>query len=85
MKYQEGLERTKEWLKSSSKAEILSVLNDTGLSEQKVKIILTKYCDEHCRDRASYDLAMHYSTYSKKLTVALYKVRATLRWLGLID
>lgn len=85
MKYQEGLDSTKDWLRSSSKAEILLVLNEAGLSAKKTKIVLSKFCDEQARDHASYDLAMHQSTYSKKLTEALYKVRSALRWLGLID
>lgn len=28
-------------------------------SWKKAKIVLTKYCEEHCRDRASYDLGLH--------------------------
>ena len=85
MKYQEGLEDTKAWLRDHSKAEVLLVLAEAGLSKQKVEIVLRKFCEEQRRDPASYDLAMHPSTYSKKLTVALGKVKSTLKWLGLID
>lgn len=85
MKYQEGLDETKEWLRDHSKAEVLLVLQEAGLSEQKCKIVLSKFCQEQRRDPASYDLAMHPTTYSKKLTLALRKVRATLIWLGLVD
>lgn len=84
MKYQEGLEGTKEWLRSSSKAEILLVLAEAGLSKQKAEIVLRKFCEEHCRDRVSYDLAMHPTTCSKKLTAALWKIKAALKWLGLL-
>lgn len=84
MKYQEGLDETKEWLRSSSKAEILLVLKEAGLSKQKADIVITKFCDEHRRDSASYDLAMHPTTYSKKLTLALRKIKSALIWLGLL-
>lgn len=50
MKYQEGLEGTKEWLRSSSKAEILLVLAEAGLSKQKAELVLRKFCEEHCQD-----------------------------------
>lgn len=70
-------EGTKEWLRSSSKAEILLVLAEAGLSKQKSELVLRKFCEEHCRDRVSYDLAMH-------PTAALWKIKAALKWLGLL-
>ena len=63
--------------------EIL-VLAEAGLSKQKSELVLRKFCEEHCRDRVSYDLAMHPTTCSKKLTVALWKIKAALKWLGLL-
>lgn len=84
MKYQEGLEETKAWLQDHSKAEILLVLNEAGLSKQKADIILRRYCEEQRRDPASYDLAMHPTTHSKKHTEALRKVKSALKWLGFI-
>lgn len=84
MKYQEGLDETKDWLRSSSKAEILLVLNEAGLSKQKADIVIRKFCDEQRRDPASDDLIMHPTTYSKKLTAALRKIKSTLVWLGLL-
>lgn len=84
-KYQEGLDETKNWLKSYSRLEIEDILAKSGLSEKKAKIVLTKYCGEHCRDRASYDLGLHPTTYSKKLTLALLKIKSTLKRLGFID
>ena len=59
MKYQEGLEDTKAWLRDHSKAEVLLVLAEAGLSKQKAEIVLRKFCEEQRRDPASYDLAMH--------------------------
>lgn len=47
MKYQEGLETTKNWLKEHSRLEIEDILSKSGLSIQKAKIILSKYCEEH--------------------------------------
>lgn len=51
---------------------------------EKAELVLRKFCEEHCRDRVSYDLAMHPTTCSKKLTVALWKIKAALKWLGLL-
>lgn len=85
MKYQEGLETTKNWLKEHSRLEIEDILSKSGLSTQKAKIILSKYCEEHQRDRASYDLGMRESSYSHKHTEALHRIKSALRFLGLID
>lgn len=85
MKYQEGLETTKNWLKDHSRLEIEDILSKAGLSSQKAKIILTKYCEEHRRDRASYDLGMCESSYSHKHIEALCKIKSVLKFLGFID
>lgn len=44
MKYQEGLDSTKAWLRSACKEEIETILEKAGLSDQKARIILLKYC-----------------------------------------
>lgn len=85
MKYQEGLDSTKNWLKSHSKVEISDVLERAGLSETKAKMILLTYCEEKSRLHASEKLNMCESSYSHKMTQALVKVKSALRWLGLID
>lgn len=51
---------------------------------EKSELVLRKFCEEHCRDRVSYDLAMHPTTCSKKHTAALWKIKAALKWLGLL-
>lgn len=85
MKYQEGLDTTKGWLKNHSRLEIESILSSAGLSESKAKIILSKYCAEKDRDNASFDIGMSVSTYSRKHSEALYKIKSVLKFLGLID
>lgn len=84
VRYQEGLDETKGWLKSHSRLEIEDILSKAGLSEQKAKIILTKYCSERDRDNAAYDLGMCSSSYSHKHTEALRKIKSVLSFLGLI-
>lgn len=63
----------------------LNVLAEAGLSKQKSELVLRKFCEEHCRDRVSYDLAMHPTTCSKKLTAALWKIKAALNGLDCWD
>lgn len=85
MRYQEGLDSTKDWLKSHSKVEISDVLDRAGLSDTKAKMILLRYCEEKTRLHASEKLGMSESSYSHKMTQALVKVKSVLRFLGLID
>ena len=85
MRYQEGLDSTKDWLKSHSKVEISDVLSRAGLSDTKVKMILLRYCEEKARLHASEALGMSESSYSHKMTQALVKVKSVLRFLGFID
>lgn len=46
-KYQEGLDETKNWLKSHSRLEIEDILAKSGLSEKKAK---RYYVAMHCMD-----------------------------------
>lgn len=62
MKYQEGLDSTKEWLQEHSKVEITDVLEKAGLSETKMKMILLRYCEEKSRFHASDKLGMYESS-----------------------
>lgn len=84
MKYQEGLDSTKEWLQEQSKVEITDVLEKAGLSETKMKMIL-RYCEEKSRFHTSDKLGMCESSYSRKMTQALVRIKSVLRFLGLID
>ena len=85
MKCQEGLDSTKNWLKTHSKIEISDVLAKAGLSETKAKMILLRYCEEKSRLHASELVGMCESSHSHKMTQALYKIKAVLKFLGLID
>lgn len=84
-KYQPGLDSTKGWLKKASLGEITEVLEKSGLSRVKMDRILRRYCNEQRRLHASTDLGMSESSHSHKMTEALNRIRATLKWLGLID
>lgn len=84
-KYQPGLESTKSWLKSHGKGGIEEVLEKSGLSTQKARMILKRYREEQQRLHASTDLGMSESSHSHKMTEALNRLKATLKWLGLID
>lgn len=87
MKYQEGLQKTKNWLKNASALEIKDIIEKAGLSEQKANIILLKYCNEKSRLHISTDsrVALNETGVSKKTTQALRKIHAALRWLGILD
>lgn len=87
MKYQEGLDSTKAWLRSACKEEIETILEKAGLSDQKARIILLKYCKEKSRFHISTDdkVNLNESGVSKKTTVALRKIHAALQWLGILD
>lgn len=87
MKYQEGLDSTKAWLRSACKEEILDILDKAGLSEQKARIILLKYCNEKPRLHISTDekVNLNETGVSKKTTSALRKIHAALQWLGILD
>lgn len=46
---------------------------------------MKRYCEEQQRLHASTDLGMSESSHSHKMTEALNRLKATLKWLGLID
>lgn len=48
-------------------------------------MIPRRYCNEQRRLHTSTDLGMSESSHSHKMTEALNRLKATLKWLGLID
>ena len=83
MRYQSGLDSTKAWLRNASKLEIEDILDKAGLSEQKARIILLKYCKEKSRFQISTDdkVNLNETGVSKKTTSALRKIHAALQWI----
>ena len=84
MKYQEGLSETKKYLKGCCLKELSDIIENTGLSEQKAKIILMKYAKEKQRWFISDEIGCAESKVSKKTTQALIKIKSYLKALGLV-
>lgn len=85
MKYQSGLEKTKQFLKTSPENEIREICDKAGLTEKEKQIIILKYRKGRPRLHASYDLGMSESQYSVKLTLILRILKKVLISLGFID
>ena len=85
MKYQEGLEKTKEHLKRCTRSELQEIIDNTGLSEQKAKIILLKFLEEKDRLFISDKVACAECKVYTKTTQALNKIKRYLRLAGIID
>lgn len=85
MKYQAGLEKTKQFLKESPETKIREVCNKAGLTDKEQQIIIMKFRRGKPRLHASYDLGMSESRYSVKLTLILRILKKILVELGFID
>lgn len=62
--------------------ELIPTLKEDPADDDR---ILRRYCNEQRRLHVSTDLGMSESSHSHKMTEALNRLRATLKWLGLID
>lgn len=85
MKYQAGLEKTKQFLKESPEPTIREVCDKAGLTDKEQQIIIMKFRKGKPRLHASYDLGMSESRYSVKLTLALKIIKKILVDFGFID
>lgn len=85
MKYQQGLEKTKKFLREASEPEIKQICNQAGLTDKEEAIIISKFRKSRPRLHASYDLGMSESRYSVKLTLALKIIKKVLISTGFID
>jgi hypothetical protein len=85
MKYQEGLEKTKNFLRTNPEPTIRDICEHAGLTNKETRIIILKYRKGEPRDTASYNLGMCSSRYSIKLTRILHILKKMLINLGLID
>ena len=85
MKYQAGLEKTKQFLRESPEPEIREICNKAGLTNKEQEIIISKFRKSRPRLHASYNLGMSESRYSVKLTLALKIIKKVLISMGFID
>lgn len=85
MKYQKGLDKVKQYLKSSPEYEIKEACNFAGLTDKETEIIISKIRKGKPRLHASYDLGMSESRYSVKLTLALNILKKALIKTGFVD
>lgn len=85
MKYQEGLDKTKNFLKTSPEPEIREVCAKAGLTAKETEMVILRFRKGKSRLNASYDLGMCESRYSIKMTVILRIIRKILIQLGFID
>jgi hypothetical protein len=85
MKYQEGLKKTKNFLKTNPEPTIRDVCERSGLTPKETKVIILHYRKHEPRDSASEMVGMSSSRYSIKTTNLLTILKKTLVNLGLID
>lgn len=83
-RYQEGLEQTKKHLKELSKPELEALLEATGLSPQKAKIIFLKYIPEQRRWFIAEEVHCAETKVSVKTTQALLKIKHYLEYTGVL-
>ena len=84
-KYQKGLNKTKNFLKTSPEPKIREVCNSAGLTDKETEMIILRFRKGKDRDFASYHLGMSSGRYSVKMTLILNILKKLLINLGLID
>lgn len=85
MKYQEGLSKTKEYLKSIPEYEMREVCDKAGLTAKETEMVVLKYRKGKQRLHASDDLGMSESRFSVKMTGILNILKRVLIKSGFID
>ena len=84
MKYQQGLEKTKQYLRERSLPELEDIVAATGLSKQKSTIIILKYARELQRWFIADEVHCADTKVSTKTTQALRKIHNYLVYTGKI-
>lgn len=84
-KYQEGLEKTKDFLRKTPEPQMRELCDQAGLTDKETEMIVQKFRKEKTRLHASYDLGMSESRYSIKMTLILNIMKKVLVQLGFID
>lgn len=85
MKYQEGLSKTKEFLKSNPEPKIKDICEKAGLTEKETSFIIQRFRKGRQRELLSYDMGKCNSSLSIKTTRLLKIIKVILEDLGFID
>ena len=84
-KYQEGLEKTKDFLRKTPEPQMRELCEQAGLTDKETEMIVQKFRKGKTRLHSSYDLGMSESRYSIKMTLILNIMKKVLVQLGFID
>lgn len=84
-KYQEGLEKTKDFLRKTPEPQMRELCDQAGLTDKETEMIVQKFRKGKTRLHSSYDLGMSESRYSIKMTLILNIMKKVLVQLGFID
>lgn len=84
-KYQEGLEKTKDFLRKTPEPQMRELCDQAGLTDKETEMIVQKFRKGKTRLHSSYDLGMNESRYSIKMTLILNIMKKVLVQLGFID
>lgn len=85
MKYQEGLAKTKDFLKTNPEPKIKDVCEKAGLTEKETSFIVQRYRKGRQRELLAYDMGKCNSSLSIKTTRLLKIIKTILEDLGFID
>lgn len=85
MKYQKGLKKTKDFLKTNPEPKIREVCENSGLTPKETEMIILRFRKGKSRFHTSYDLGMCESSFSIKTTRLLNILKIMLIKLGCID
>lgn len=84
-KYQEGLEKTKDFLRKTPEPQMRELCDQAGLTDKETEMIVQKFRKGKTMFHSSYDLGMSESRYSIKMTLILNIMKKVLVQLGFID
>ena len=84
-KYQEGLEKTKDFLRKTPEPQMRELCDQAGLTDKETEMIVQKFRKGKTRLHSSYELGMSESRYSIKMTLILNIMKKVLVQLGFID
>nr|DAU95897.1 MAG TPA: neurotoxin [Caudoviricetes sp.] len=83
-KYQEGLEKTKDFLRKTPEPQMRELCDQAGLTDKETEMIVQKFRKGKTRLHTSYDLGMSESRYSIKMTLILNIMKKVLvQWASL--
>ena len=84
-KYQEGLEKTKDFLRKTPEPQMRELCDQAGLADKETEMIVQRFRKGRPRLHSSCDLGMSESRHSIKMTLILNILKKVLVQLGFID